>query len=173
MNRRRRSPLRLGLTALISALAVSCAGYHVGPVSNLSYKSVAIPMFKNKTLVPQLEAQVTNGIIKRLQNDGSLRVESSENADVIVSGEITHYHRELLRSEHEDSNAPREYRITIEARVEAHNRVTGETVVKPTLVTGQAATFIGSDLQTAEYQVLPLVADDLSKRVVTLLVEPW
>ena len=167
--------LRLGaaLTALACALTVGCAGYHVGPVSNPGYRSVAVPMFKNKTLIPQLEAQITNGIIKRLQTDGTLQVESREDADVILVGEILHYRREELRSSRDNSNQPREYRIIIEARVEAHSRVSGEMVVKPTIVTGEAATFIGSDLQTAEYQVLPLIADNLSKRVVTMLVERW
>jgi len=173
MNRRARSRLGAVLAALSCVLSAGCAGYHVGPVSDPGYRSVAVPMFKNKTLVPQLEAQVTNGIIKRLQTDGAVQVESPQDADVILVGEILHYRRELLRSSNNDSNEPREYRIVIEARVEARNRVTGELVVKPTVVTGQVSTFIGSDLQTAEYQALPLIADDLSKRVVTLLVERW
>jgi Lipopolysaccharide-assembly len=173
MNRRACSRVGVVLTALGCALTVGCAGYHVGPVSNPGYRSVAVPMFKNKTLVPQLEAQITNGIIKRLQTDGTLQVESPGKADVILVGEILHYRREELRSSRDDSNQPREYRIIIEARVEAHHRATGEVVIKPTVVTGEAATFVGSDLQTAEYQVLPLIADDLSKRVVTLLVERW
>src|SRR3989442_4293211 len=94
---------------LCAWLAAGCAGYHVGPVSNAGYKSVAVPMFKNKTLIPQLEAQVTNGIIKRLQTDGTLRVESTEDADVVLVGEIVRYRREELRSSRNDSNEPREY----------------------------------------------------------------
>ena len=161
------------VTALGCALTLGCAGYHLGPVSNPGYKSVAVPMFKNRTLKPQLEAQVTNGVIKRLQADGTLRVESAENADIILAGEIVRYRRDPLRSVREETNKPREYRISIEARIEAHDRVSGNTVLKSTVVTGRAETFIGTDQQSAEYQLLPLIADDLAKRVVTLLVERW
>ena len=165
--------LSVSSVLLCAWLAAGCAGYRIGPVSNPGYKSVAVPVFKNKTLIPQLEAQITNGVIKRLQADGTLQVDSKENADVILVGEIVRYRRQELRTSRDDSNQPREYRITIEARVEAHDRVSGMTVLKPTTVSGNAATFIGSDLQTAEYQALPFIADDLAQRVVSLLVENW
>ena len=175
MNRRVRFAAALATLGawLGCALTLGCAGYHLGPVSNAGYKSVAVPMFKNKTLKPQLEAQVTNGILKRLQADGTLRVEPAEVADVVLVGEIVRYRRDPLRSVREDANKPREYRISIEAQIEAHDRLTGKTVLKPTVVTGSAETFIGTDQQSAENQLLPLIADDLAKRVVTLLVERW
>ena len=165
--------VRLAAALATLGALLGCAGYHLGPVSNAGYKSVAVPIFKNKTLKPQLEAQVTNAIIKRLQTDGTLRVESAENADVILVGEIVRYSREPLRSTREETDKPREYLISIEAQIEAHERVTGKTVLKLTVVKGRGETFIGTDQQSAEYQLLPLIADDLSKRVVTLLVERW
>jgi hypothetical protein len=154
-------------------LAGGCMGYRVGPVLHADYKSVAVPMFHNKTLHPQLEAQITNAIIKGLQADGTLRIESQDNADVMVSGAIVDYERRELRSAREDTGVAREYRIIITAEIQARNRRTGEWVVKPTKIKGQADTFIGSDLQSAEFQVLPLVADDLARQVVSLLVESW
>jgi hypothetical protein len=150
-----------------------CAGYRLGPTLGAEYRSVAVPMFRNKTYKPQIEAQITNGIIKRFQTDGTLRIESVANADIVLTGEITQYQRHELRSLQSQVGAPREYRVTIDARIEARDRVTGKIVLAPTIVSGSADTFIGDDLQSAEQQVLPLVADDLAKRVVTLLAEKW
>ena len=161
------------LAGLVALLTIGCAGYHLGPTQNLPYRSVAVPMFKNKTLKPQLEAQVTNAIIKRFQSDGTLRIEAVADADVVVTGEITRFSRRVLRSVQSNVNLPWEYRITIEARIEARLRGTGEVVLKPVTVEGHADTFIGSDLQSADEQVLPLIADDLAKRVVPLLAERW
>jgi glycosyltransferase involved in cell wall biosynthesis len=73
---------------LVALLTAGCAGYRLGPTLSADYKSVAVVMFKNKTLKPQLEAQITNGIIKRLQADGTLRVDSEANADIVVTGFI-------------------------------------------------------------------------------------
>lgn len=154
-------------------VCAGCMGYHLGPVLKADYRSVAVVMFKNKTLKPQLEAQITNGIIKRLQADGTLRVESRENADIVVTGQILRYGRSALRALRIEASAAREFRISIEAQIEARDRVTGKVVLNPTTITGAADTFIGTDLQSAEEQALPLIADDLARQAVSLLVESW
>jgi len=159
--------------ALICLFAFGCAGYHIGPVTKRNFNSIAVPVFRNTTLLPQLEAQISNAIIKRLQQDGSLRIESEPRADVVLKGSITKYTRQALRSLRTDTRSPREYEITITVRVEATDRRTGETVLRSTEVEGKSDVFIGEDQQSAEEQVLPLIADDIGKRVAGLLVESW
>lgn len=161
------------LSAVLILLLTGCAGYRLGSTLSAEYRSVAVPMFRNKTYKPQLEAQVTNGIIKRFQSDGTLRVESAASADVVLTGTIIGYHRNQLRSRAAETGTPREYRVSIEAKIEARERVTGKVVLAPTTVNGSADTFIGNDLQSAEEQVLPLIAEDLARQVVTLLAEKW
>ena len=166
--------MKRAVTCLMLAWLSGALGcYHLGPIGKNTTRSVAVPMFKNRTLKPQLEAQITNAIIKRLQADGSTRVDWEANADVVVTGVITRYDRAVLRTQKEDTNVPREYRLSIEALVEARNRITGAVVLKPTTLIGHADSFLGSDLQSAEEQALPLIADDLARRVVSLLVEGW
>jgi hypothetical protein len=158
---------------LLSSFLFGCAGYHIGPVTKTSFHSIAVPMFRNETLIPQLEAQTSNAIIRRLQQDGSLQIESRSRADVVLVGTVERYDRIALRSLHSDTGVPREFRIAITVRVEALDRRTGETVLKPTEVEGTSDVFIGEDQTSAEYQALPLVADDIAKRVAGLLVESW
>ena len=165
-------PLFLQLL-LTSLFAAGCAGYHIGPVTQHNFKSIAVPMFRNRTLRPQLEAQITSAIIKGLQQDGSLRVESEPNADVVLDGSVVHYQRTALRSLRTDTGVPREYEIAVTVRVEAKDRRTGEVVLKSAEVTGKSDVFIGADQQNAEEQALPLIADDIGHRVVGLLVESW
>ena len=89
------------------------------------FKSIAVPMFRNRTLRPQLEAQVTNAIIKGLQEDGSLRIQSQPNADVVLEGEIIRYERNVLRFLQSETRVPREFEIAITVRVEAKDAQTG------------------------------------------------
>ncbi len=154
-------------------LQAGCLGYRVGNVSKLGYQTVAVPMFRNATTQPQMEAQVTNAILKRFQQDGTLRVHARDSADVVLLGEITRYQRTPLRFQRDDSGVPREYRVMITAKIEARDRRTGEMVLPATTLTGSAETFIGSDLQSADLQALPLAVDDLARQVVSLLVEKW
>ena len=162
--------LRYLLPAL---LAVGAGCYHLGPVGQVRYRSVAVPMFKNRTLKPQLEAQVTNAIIKRLHADGTVRVDWEADADVLVTGLITRYDRGILRTQKDDTTVPREYRLSLEVLVQARDRVTGQMIFPPTTLTGHSDAFVGHDLQSAEEQALPLIPDDIARQVVSLLVERW
>lgn len=172
MSRQPRFRVLRALAASCCVLAAGCAGYKLGPASRPEYRSVAVPMFQNKTIHPQIEAQVTNAILRRFQNDGTLRIESESDADVVVTGQIVAYRRAVLRSARTNTGIAREYRVTVTARIQARNRA-GEIVLKSTQVSGNADTFIGSDLQSADLQVLPLVADDLARQVVSLIAERW
>jgi hypothetical protein len=165
--------IRAVLLLLVSSLLFGCAGYHVGPVTKTSFHSIAVPMFRNETLRPQLEAQISNAIIRRLQQDGSLQIQSQPRADAVLIGTVVRYDRIALRSLHTDTGVPREYRISIAVRVEARDRRTGETVLKSTEIEGKSDVLIGEDQQSAEMQALPLLADDIAKRVAGLLVESW
>jgi len=169
-----RVPATVRTVALfLSLLTAGCAGYHVGPVTKRDFKTIAVPMFRNRTLRPQLEAQITNAIIKGLQEDGSLRLQSEANASVVLEGDVIHYERTVLRLLQSDTRVPREFEIAITVRVEARDRQTGQVVLRPTEVIGKSDVFIGSDQQSAEFQALPLIADDIAHKVVGLLVESW
>ncbi|HTS18365.1 MAG TPA: LptE family protein [Verrucomicrobiae bacterium] len=164
---------RAVLLLMLPLLLAGCAGYHIGPVTKTSFHSIAVPMFTNETLRPQLEAQISNAVIRRIQQDGSVQIQPQSRADVVLTGTVFRYQRIPLRSLETDTGIPREFRVAIAVRVEAVDRRTGETVLKSTEVEGTSDVFIGEDQQTAEMQALPLVADDIARRVAGLLLESW
>jgi hypothetical protein len=157
----------------LGLLLTGCAGYRVGSLLKEDYRTVAVVMLKNQTLQPQIESQISNAIIKQFQSDGTLRVVSVNDADLVMSGEITAYNRRDVRTARADSGTPREYQVVIETKLQAIDRRTGKLVLNPTVVKGMAATFIGNDLQTAEQQVLPLIAEDIGRQASRLLTESW
>jgi len=167
-------PCRIALLlGVLAAVGLSGCAYHLGAVGKPGYRSVAVPMFRNETVKPQLAPPVTNAIIKRLQTDGSLPVTWEADADIVVHGTITEFTRTVLRTQVDDTRAPREYRLRLTAKIEVRDRRTGKLVMPAATLTGQADAFLGSDLQTAEEQALPLIADDLARQVVSRLTERW
>jgi len=148
-------------------------GYHLGPQTDTQYASVAIPMFRNTTIHPQLEAQITNSVIRELQSEGELQVELIARADAIVYGKIVDYQRKSVRALQGEIRTVREYRITVTVEIELRDRLTGELLLKPTKVSESADVFIGSDLQSAEIQALPIIGEKLGRKVVTLLADRW
>src|SRR5205085_9121785 len=155
-----------------AGLLSGCAGYHLGPTNGLrsGERSIQVNPYANQTIEPRLSDAITLSLRKSLQKDGTYRLNTSNQGDIIVSGEIVRYDRSQLALQPTDILTPRQYRVTITAQITARERLGGKVGLNRR-VTGQSSLFVGSDLPSAERQGLPQVADDLAKNITGLLVD--
>jgi hypothetical protein len=131
---------------------------------------VQINPFINKTLEPRLIDYVMNSLRKNLQQDGTYKVDTHDDGDIIVSGVITSFTRAELSFQPTDIITVQDYEIRMTAQVTARQRSTGNIIFdKP--VTGRTSLRVGTDLTSAERQAIPLLADDLAKKTMALLVD--
>lgn len=154
-------------------LALSgCAGYRVGPTSNQTAgdKTVQIVPITNQTLEPELGDAVTAALRKELQRDATYRLTSQDSADIVITGTVTKYVRQALTFQPNDVITARDYRVSLTATFSASERGTGKIIFNRE-VTGQTLTRVGSDLTSTERQALPLLANDLARRVVAMLAD--
>ena len=153
-------------------LLSGCVGYRLGPTGGqvAGEKSIQVSPFVNQTLEPRLGEAVTAALRKNLQRDGTYRLATRGDADLIVTGEITRYNRFELSYEANDILTVRDYRVTLTAHVTARERSSGK-VILDRVVTGYTPLRAGSDWASAERQALPLMAQDLAKNVAALLVD--
>ncbi|MDD4974793.1 MAG: hypothetical protein PHY93_10610 [Bacteriovorax sp.] len=87
--------VRFFYPAILSLVLISltnCSGYHFNtnnnPLIGYDIKTVAVPMFINRSVLPQLAAPMTKEIILALNNYSGLKVLSgdNENADAVLIG---------------------------------------------------------------------------------------
>jgi lipopolysaccharide assembly LptE-like protein len=149
-----------------------CAGYRLGPTNGLvaGEKSIQINPFTNATYEPRLSEPITLEIRKRVQQDGTYKLATQGNGDVIVSGVITDYERSGISFQPTDVITVRDYNLTVTARVVAIDRTTGKTNLNQ-LVRGRTVIRVGNDLASAERQAIPLVAADLARNAVSALAD--
>jgi hypothetical protein len=133
-------------------------------------RSVQIDSFANQTLEPRLSDALSVSLRKNLQKDGTYRLNTSSDGDIILSGRIIRYERNQLSFQPTDILTPRQYRIIITVLVTARERVSGKVLMNRQ-VSGQSTLFVGADLTSAERQALPLVADDLARNITGFLVD--
>jgi len=96
---------------LLASLLLSGCGYSLRGNLPGHIKSVAIPLFANRTEEPAVEQVITNAVIDAFVTSGRLRVVPPERADSILEGEIVGYRIEALAF---DSRANvREYRLWV------------------------------------------------------------
>jgi hypothetical protein len=166
-----RRSFALLLAALAFALA-GCAGYHLGPTNGTSAgaRSIQIDPFANKTLEPRLVDNVMNSLRKNLQQDGTYRLDTHGNGDIILTGVITSYSRSTLSVNPTDVLTAVDYQIMMTARITARDRLTGKIILdRP--VSGTASLRAGNDLTSAERQTIPQLTDDFARRATATLVD--
>ena len=169
MDRLWRLPLWFGVAALCG-----CAGYQLGPVSGTTAgaKSVEIMPFSNQTMEPHLAEAVTAEMRREIQRDGTFKLATHGDADIIVSGTIVNYVRIPLAFQPSDALTVTDYSVKMMAVVTARERGSGKLLLNAQRVTGSTLVVVGSNLTSAERQALPLLADDLARNATSLLANP-
>jgi lipopolysaccharide assembly LptE-like protein len=168
--------VRATFAAGLACLSLTgCLGYHIGPVKPYYLRDVhtiAVPTFKNKTLLPHIEVLVTDTVIKQLQQDGTYKIASDNDADAIVKGEIARVDRLPARSVRGNVLATQEFNLRMELRYSVAAR-DGTALVPNGHAFGTTSFFVSADVTTDERQALPLATEDLASQLVTQLSEGW
>ncbi len=112
----------VGLAALVITVLAGCA-YTQRNSLPPHLKSIAVPVFKNKTYITdynrKVEVDVTEAVRNAFIQNGELAVVGRETADLILEGEVTHIERDVLRSDRFGEAA--EIRLLIKARISVYD----------------------------------------------------
>lgn len=162
--------LPLGLVALA---LTGCAGYQLGPTNGAAAgaKSVQVIPFSNQTMEPHLGETVTAEMRRAVQRDGTFKLASHDDGDIIVSGMIVNYLRVPLAFQPSDALTVTDYSLKMLGHVTARERSTGKVLLDRSVV-GSTLVIVGSDLTSAERQALPLLANDFARNATALLADP-
>lgn len=164
---------RLFLLCLATAfIGLNGCAYRLGPSNgeNAGTRSIQVNPFQNKTVEPRLIEAVSFALRRQLQQDGTYSLDTHNEGDIVLNGTIVSYERRSLSFQSRDVLTPRDYRLTITARVTAQDRISGKVLLDRE-ITGHSDIRIGADLASAERQALPIVAADLARNATALLVD--
>ncbi|MDQ2824761.1 MAG: LPS assembly lipoprotein LptE [Verrucomicrobiota bacterium] len=161
--------------SLICVSLAGCLGYHIGPVKPYYLQDVhtiAVPTFKNSTVMPRVEVLVTGTVIKQFQQDGTFKIGNEESADAVLEGEIVRISRSPARSVRGNVLATTEFNLAMRVRYKVVGR-DGKPLGPPGEAVGTTSFFVGTDVTTDERQALPLATEELATRLVSQLSEGW
>ena len=149
-----------------------CAGYKLGPSNGMEAgsRSIQINPPVNQTFEPRVAEALNQQLRKQVQRDGTYRLDSRGEGDVVVSTTITKYNRFGETYQRRDTLTARDYRIQLYAQVTAYDRVTGKNVINREFV-GRTSVRLGTDQASAERQALPLVTEDLARMITSALAD--
>ena len=160
------------LAALLTGWLCGCAGYKLGPSNSVKAReqSVYVEVFVNRTLQPRLEDPLTRAVRLAIQREGTYRLEGRKDADILMKGSIVDYSRQGLSFNPTDLVQVTDYNLIAVARITAYERGTGKVLFEQDF-TGDTQVRAGNDLTSAERQAMPLLANDMARKVVDLLAD--
>jgi len=153
-------------------LLTGCLGYKVGPTNGIEAgsRSVQIAPPVNSTYEPRVSEVVAQALRRQVQRDGTYRLNTKGDGDILVTTIVTRYDRQGLTFQPNDTLTVRDYRVILYAHVNAFDRVSGKTLVNREF-RGRTDVRVGSDLSSAERQALPLLAEDLARNITSALAD--
>lgn len=153
-------------------LIAGCAGYHLGPTGGRTAggESLEIAPFTNDTQEARVLDPLTTALRRRVQEDGTYKLATQSDGDILLTGVVTDYRRRELSFQPTDIVTVRDYQLVMTVHATARDRSTGQLLLDRD-VTGKTNVRVGTDLVSAERQAMPLLADDLARNLVGILAD--
>ena len=82
---------RRGLGLVLVAILLTGCGYSTRGSLPGHIKTVAVPIFKNRTLEPGVETAITSGVVNAFSSGGRVKVVPVDEADAVLQGEVVGY----------------------------------------------------------------------------------
>jgi outer membrane lipopolysaccharide assembly protein LptE/RlpB len=161
-------------------LAMGGCGYHLGEIKPTPMRrvtTIAVNTFTNKTLLPRVEAQTADAVVKQFQQDGTYRIESADRADAIVEGSIESVQRQPMRVFASNVLQTSEFELTLIVKYRVIDRITGAVLMEGRAV-GVTPFFtesdrVNSDLVTNQNMNYPIAAQRMAEKLVSKVAEGW
>jgi hypothetical protein len=171
-------PFRLLLAGFLTPVVWlglgGCAHYQLGTGGTLAFHTLYAAPIENKTLLPQAHAIVSTALREELLRDGRITlVDSPDQADATLSLVITDYHRDIATVRSDDTGLARKLALTLRATVTLRDNRTGRDLFSQRPVDAEHDAYTDSGQLQSEYQVLPLLAGALAKKVAHATLDVW
>ncbi len=168
-------PVAMATTLLMASFLAGggCAGYRVGSMLPDDVTSVYVATVENRSNEPLLESDVTRALLRQLQQDGSLRIATENEADAILTVVLTDYQLEAVTYRADVRTAASQYRANITASMVMRRTADQSVVAEAPRIVGHAVFDVTGDLSSSKLTGNPNAAADLSDRIVQRIVEYW
>ena len=169
---------QVGVWLLVTAMVLSGCGYTRKTVLPRNIKTIYVETVKIKIDVekiyayqPGLEMDITNAVIRRLQQEGIVKVVSKEHADAILKTDLLSFVQQGLRFTNLQS--VQEYQLFIEVRLRLVDAKTGDLIWEEPTFTGDNEYYVSSVNSIGEQKAAVDAIDRLALNIVDRIVQDW
>ncbi len=136
------------LAALTGAALAGC-GYTTESTLPAKYQTVFVSSFKDMSPQYDLQAPLTNAIVRKFVTDGRLDVANRENADLLLEGTILDYRMKGLTFDQADNVT--QFLVVVAAAARLTDKETGEVLWEEPLLAGETTYYTRAAGQSSDW----------------------
>ncbi|MDD5226932.1 MAG: LptE family protein [Candidatus Omnitrophica bacterium] len=169
---------RVWILGVVVILTLSGCGYSRKTVLPYNIKTIYVETVKNKLDVdklyayqPGLEMDITNAVIQRLQQDGTLKVVEQQKADAILKIDLVSLEQEGLRFT--ALEGVQQYRLFIVVKLKLVDAKTGNVIWEEPNFSGDTEYYVTTVTSIGEQKAAVDAVHHLAYNIVDRIVEDW
>ena len=166
--------IKLSVVLLLVSIWISGCGYTPSPILPQHIKNITISHFANKTIHYGIEEKLTNAVTNEFLRDGRLDIAKEQQADAVLSGEISQYILEPVSYDEQD--VIQQYKLWIMVNLVFTDSTTNTVLWEHKDMKGVVNYFVSSsagELVETEDEAQDRLVDDLSVDIVRRTIEGW
>ena len=167
-----------GVWFLVAAITLSGCSYTRKTVLPRNIKTIYVETVKNKLRAEDiyayqqgLEMDITNAVIQRLQQDGTVKVVEQKKADAILKTDLVSLDQEGLRFNSLEGVA--QYRLFIVVRLKLVDAKTGDLIWEEPNFSGDTEYYVTNVTSIGEQKASVDAVHHLAYNIVDRITEDW
>jgi hypothetical protein len=161
----------LSVGLLAAALAASGCGYSTKRPFPSGISTVHVEMLHSREFRRELEFELTEALIKRIEMDTPYRIADSAHADTIFTGEVLEVRQNVLGKTF-DTGTPREQGAQVAVRYRWKDQRSGKILVERPLFVHQVA-YVPAVGESFDKGVRVRGIDQMAERIVETMETDW
>ena len=157
---------RLSFVVLFLAALAGCANYRWTSSVPEELRTVAVPVFENRTSSPELGTIVTQYVLREFQREGTFAIARSGSSALEVQGSIVKASRDPAAFDRGYGSRASGYRYTVVAEVSLINKDTGKVLMNNRRYAAETTFLTRGDLITTQRDAAARIAQDFARQIV-------
>ncbi|MCW5549133.1 MAG: hypothetical protein KIT44_09235 [Opitutaceae bacterium] len=166
-------PLLFALATALFAGASGCTHYRLGTGAAPAFATLHVAPVEARALIPQAQPVVSSMLREAFLRDGRVQLVHATEADAVLTVVLTGYDREVATVRPGDTGLARKFDVTLSAEATLRDNRTGTDLFVRRPLTAKRQLFTDSGQVQAEYQLLPLLAEDLAEKARRAALDVW
>jgi len=170
--------MRMNISVSLTLAAVlfftaGCASYKFRSSVPEELRTIAVPVFENASGYPEIDAVVTQYVLREFQREGTFKVSTLDNASLKLLGKLVKTDLQSLNYDRNFGSRTSEYRYSLVAEITLIERGSGKLLIDAMPIKANTTFLTHGDMLTGMQDAYPRIAKELARAITDAVLAHW